>query len=368
MALCHYGLFSLSSCLRLKCSLYINDFCVCLIKIKTNLIRANYITLIYDCLSDSSKENSVPDDMNLSHQEPLVPVSPTRKRKRSESPDLSRRAKRVSVEPSNESVSKPVKKRSIFTSVASMAETSVKPKTDTLSGVYHPKSMYGSYCWDALPSPNPCINTAFWNSPLTLQGRGVTPTISMSSRPGISDQSSLDLRMRSRDLGCSPVLPTQHKSNPRIAQHNETSFTPDCTTHATGTTTFSSPPHTTGTTTCFSPLTSRFPPSSGMGRILSDSTHRHNIPHRHGLTDSNPSLSDNLLDDKHSLSSSLTNHVQFNSLPHNLSFNGNNSPPSVLTQYQPHIQKPQVRYEKLYIILRQLANESLYIRSRGHPH
>ena len=281
-------------------------------------MRANLITLVHYCLSDSSKENSVPDNMNLSHQEPLVPVSPTRKRKRSESPDLSRRAKRVSVEPSNESVSKPVKKRSIFTSVASMAETSVKPKTETFSGVDHPKSMYGSYCWNALPSPNPCINPAFWISPLPLQGRSVTPTLSLSSSPGISDQSSLDLRMRSRDLGCSPLLSSQHKSN---SQHSETSLPPYCTPHATGTTTcFSpphvtgtttcfSPPHATGTTTCFSPLTSRFTPSSGMGRILSDSTHRHNIPHSQGLLDSNPSLPDNLLDCKHSLSHSMTNHV-----------------------------------------------------------
>ena len=279
--------------------------------------------------------------MNSSHHEPLVPVSPTRKRKRSESPDLSRRAKRVSIEPSNESVSKPVKKRSIFTSVASMAETSVKPKT--LSGVDHPKSMYGSYCWDALPSPNPCINPAFWNSPLTLQGRGDTPTLSMSSSPGISDQSSLDLRMRSRDLGCSPVLSTQHKS--RTAQDSEINYPRDRTPTDRGTTTFFSPPHATGTTTCFSPLTSRFPPSSGLGRILLDSTHRHNIPHSHGLKDSNPSLSDNLLDYKHSFSHSMTNHVQFSSLSHNFSFNGNNSPPSALTQYQPHIQKPQVRYK-----------------------
>ena len=322
---------------------------------------------MYYYLSDASKENSVPDNMNLS------PVSPTRKRKRSESPDLSKRAKRVSVGPSNESVSEPVKKRSIFTSVASMAETSVKPKTETLSGADHPKSMYGSYCWDALPSPNPCINPAFWNSPFTIQGRGVTPTLSMSSSPGISDQSSIDLRMRSRDLGCSPVLSTQHKSNPRTAQHSETSFPPDCTPyargtttffnpphatgtstffsppHATGTTTCFSPPHATGTTTCFCPLTSRFPPSSGMGRILSDSTHRLNIPNSHGLKDANPSLPDTLLDYKHSLSHSLTNHVQFNSLPHNLSFNGNSSPPSVLTHYQPHIQKPQVRYKNLIL-------------------
>ena len=316
---------------------------------------------MYYCLSDSSKESSVPDNMNSSHTEPLVPVSPTRKRKRSESPDLSRRAKRVSVVPSNESVSKPVKKRSIFTSVASMAETSVKPKTETLSGVDHPKSMYGSYCWDALPSPNPCINPAFWHSPLTLQGRGVTPTLSMSSSPGISDQSSLDLRRRSRDLGCSPVLSAQHKSNSRTAQHSETSFPKDHAPHAKGTTTCFSPPHATststffspprvtGTTTCFSPLTSRFPPSSGMGRILSDSTHRHNIPHSHGLTDSNPSLPDTLPDYKHSLSHSLINHVQFNRLPHNLSLNGNSSPPPVLTHYQPHIQKPQVRYKNLIL-------------------
>ena len=340
---------------------------------------------MYYCLSDSSKETSVPDNMNSSHTEPLVPVSPTRKRKRSESPDLSKRAKRVSVGPSNESLSKPVKKRSIFTSVASMAETSVKPKTETLSAVDHSKSIYGSYCWDALPSPNPCINPAFWNSPLTLQGRGVTPTLSMSSGPGISDQSSLDMRRRSRDLGCSPVLSTQHRSNSRTAQHSETSFPKDHAPHAKGTTTFLSPPHATGTTTCFSPphatvtttcfspphatststffspphvtstttcfspLTSRFPPSSGMGRILSDSTHRHNIPHSHGLTDSNPSLPDSLPDYKHSLSHSLINHVQFNSLPHNLSFNRNSSSPSVLTHYQPHIQKPQVRYKNLIL-------------------
>ena len=312
-----------------------------------NNISTNWIRFVYDCLSDPSKENRVQDNMNLSHQEPLVPVSPTRKRRRSESPDLSRRAKRVSVVPSNESVSKPVKKRSIFTSVASMAETSVKPKTETLSGVDHPKSMYGSYCWNALPSPNPCINPAFWNSPLTLLGRCVTPTLSMSSSPGISDQSSLNLRMRSRDLGCSPVLSTQHKS--RTAQDSEINCNRGTTTfvspsHVTGTSTFFSPPHATGTTTCFSPLTSRFPPSSGLGRILLDSTHLQNIPHRHGLNDSNPSLCDNLLDYKHSSSHSLTNHVQLSGLSHTFGFNGNNLPSSVLTQYQPHIQKPQVRY------------------------
>ena len=295
--------------------------------------------------------------MDLSRREsdvPVNPMSPTKKRKRSESPDLSRRAKRVSVEPSNESVNKPVKKRSIFTSVASMAETSVKPKTETLSGVDHPKSMYGSYCWDALPSPNPCINPAFWNSPLALQGRGVTPTLSMSSSPGISDQSSLDLRMRSRDLGCSPVMSTQHKSNSRTTHDSETSFPRDCTphargtttlinpVHATGTSTFFSPPHATGTTTCPSPITSRFPLYSTTSRCLSDSTHSLNIPQVQCGTNLNTNLPGRFTDYKHTLSHSVISPVHLTNQHHSLNVKGISSSQSSLTVSQPYIQKHQV--------------------------
>ena len=237
------------------------------------------------------------------------------------------------------------KKPSIFTSVASMAETSVSTSKRVLPVITPSLPLYGSYCWEALPSPTPCINPAFWNSPLTL-GRGVSPTLNLSASPNLNlgssgsrlapslspspspSHTSSSLTDRQSPLvdhlGASPDLRHSTDTSPLTASLR---YPRDSIPRATSTPLSRSIPLATST-----PTSSRTAPCSTQSQIqmrghsgLTESRHLHHnilssLPPSHSLP-----LSDNLTQQqRHSLTGIRQSH------------------PHPLTPFQPYIQKPPV--------------------------
>ena len=76
----------------------------------------------------------------------------------------------------------PSKKPSIFRSVDEMAEPSVKTSRSAMVSAHHPSlPVFGSYYWNALPSPVPCVSpTAMYGSSLMTRREG-SPTMSSPS-------------------------------------------------------------------------------------------------------------------------------------------------------------------------------------------